>query len=234
MIQHGLKELSMSSTISSFMYSSTRGQIQCALITLCSLALLIPMTGCGNSGVPEVAQERSGGNEVYQAAVKTEKETIVNSANQLHGIWMGAAALDEALLEQAAAGMNEAQTNALVAEIKAFISTEMAVHFKPDGTLETAIEVTPPGGQPIAGITNGTWKVVEARGGRFVVETTETDASGAVSKGQKIFTLLSDNRVTVAAPLGSVLAQCNPQIILDRQPEGDANVAQAPDQTQTK
>jgi hypothetical protein len=205
-----------------------------AFASLLTSAVLLTTIGCGTDVSQQTDTVESGGNAVYQAVLQTEQETISNSANQLHGIWWGVAAIDQDSLAQAAAGLTPEQQSALLTQTKAFTSTEMAVHFKPDGTVETAVEVTAPNGQRISGVTTGTWGVVEARGGRFVVETNETDDAGNQSTSQKVFTMVSNNRISLDAPMGDVLSQCKPQIVFERQPTGETNVADAPSSTQTK
>ena len=106
-----------------------------------------------------------------------------------------------------------------------FISTAMAVDFRADGTMETAVEITPPGEAPVSGATVGTWRVNDIRGDQYVMKVHETLPDGSIATSEKLFSIVGENQISMSADTDPLVNQCGPRILLDRQTVPAANVA---------
>ncbi len=136
----------------------------------------------------------------------------------LAGLWFGQAVLNEDTLSKLLAGMTEPEQQALLKETQTFVSTQMAMEFSKDGSMESAVEVTPVGGQPIQGETFARWSVLEVQGNQVTVETIEQNENGEAVSSQTVYRVSADgNRIVMQPNVASALAQCEPMIYLDRQ-----------------
>ena len=148
----------------------------------------------------------------------------------LAGLWLGQAVINQDTLKNLLADMTEAQQQALLKESQTFVSTQMAMQLADDGSMETAVEVTPVGAQPIQGQTIARWSVVATEGNQVIVRTMQQNENGEATESQTVYAMSPDgNRIVMQANVGSALAQCEPLIYLDRQV--DERFAEAPNNT---
>ena len=188
---------------------------------ICVALAAVVCVGCGKPK-PKPANETPA-NETGMIQFRSTQE----AQQSLAGLWLGRAVINEDTLKSLLAGMTEPQQQALLKESQTFVSTEMAMQLANDGSMETAIEVTPVGAQPIQGQTFARWNVLEAQGNQVIVETTQQDENGKTTQSQTTYTVSADgNRIVMQANVASALAQCEPLIYLDRQV--DARFAEAP------
>ena len=188
---------------------------------ICVALATIVCVGCGKPK-PKPVNETPA-NETGMIQFRSTQE----AQQSLAGLWLGRAVINEDTLKSLLAGMTEPQQQALLKESQTFVSTQMAMQLANDGSMETAIEVTPVGAQPIQGQTFARWNVLEAQGNQVIVETTQQDENGKTTQSQTTYTVSADgNRIVMQANVASALAQCEPLIYLDRQV--DARFAEAP------
>ena len=197
----------------------------------CVVLAVIVCVGCGKPK-PAPANEspaQAPANETGAIQFRSTQE----AQQSLAGLWLGQAVINEDTLKSLLAEMTEPQQQALLKESQTFVSTQMAMQLAGDGSMETAIEVTPVGAQPIQGQTFARWNVVEAQGNQAIIETTEQNENGEIIKSQTTYTVSADgNRIAMQANVGSALAQCEPLIFLDRQV--DERFAQTPNANQIR
>ncbi len=213
--------------------SRSYGRLWNSAPTKCSLAIfsIAALAGGCNSPTDATIQTQVG----HRVADPSNPPLTVEgnrdvSHSPLVGAWMGKAIINEQALLKAADSLSGDQRQALIREARTFVTTEMAIQFSPSGEIETAIEMQPAGSQKIAGQTFGTWKIVEANDAQVIVETTDTDGTGAMSTSQTAFALsVNGDRLVLQPQVSSALAGCEALIYLDRQMIPAANVAQAPD-----
>lgn len=152
------------------------------------------------------------------ASVSTEStvRTLSDQEQQLVGVWLGNAFLDESLVETQfdQQATPELQTS-FVDQAESFLSTIIAIQFNDDGTFEQDIE------QSVTGLRQtgkGTWRVTGKRDDKVVVETVETNIDGEEVTAERLFRFYPDgNRFAMAAPVSDSLASCNPLLIFGRQ-----------------
>lgn len=188
--------------------------------------------GCGKpaeSGAVPAATQRNA-ESVAKAATSSPVLTAVansQSDSALVGTWMGGAAINEALLEQVLQNTNPERRDAILREARTFVSTQMAIEFHADGSMETAVEIQPDGMPPIAGQTAGSWRIVEQSPVAIVVETAEHSSNGPVIRRKTWRISPEGNRIVMKADTLQELAGCEPLIWLDRQSQSSAAVADA-------
>ena len=193
--------------------------------TICIALVAIVCVGCGKpKAVPTTeAPAQAPSNETSKFQFRSAEE----AEQALAGLWLGKAAINEDTLQKLLAELEDPQQQALLKEAQTFASTQMAMQLAMDGSMETVVEVTPAGAQPIQGQTLARWSVVKAQGNQVVVQVTQQNESGQAVTSQTAYTVSPDaNRIVMQANMESVLAQCEPLIFLDRQV--DERVAQSP------
>ena len=185
----------------------------------CALAIVVS-TGCGKP------KEQPAGDAPAQTSAQSAEGTVAeiqlqtpnDAQNLLTGVWMGQAVLNEETLQTLLSQTPEDQQQALITEAKTFLSTQMAMQFDSSGVMETAIEITPDGGEPIAGNTMATWTVAGVQGNQLVLETTENTVADQPVTSQTVYTVSPNgNRIVMQTNVSSALSKCEPLIYLDRQ-----------------
>ncbi len=178
-------------------------------------ALLV--SGCAKP-VAEKDPTPEGTPQVETAELVQKAEPATHA---LVGVWWGTGALDENALATAIQGLPlETQLQVAVAG-ESFLATEMAIEFKTDGKMETAVEVTGQLGQRESGSSVATWEAAPtATRGEFRVSSVEAQADGSKVSDYKTYRLSADGRkLILLVDLPDLLGQCSPQIVLDRQDE---------------
>ena len=199
--------------------------------SICVALAAVVCVGCGkpksdpaNQTPAQAPADEPGPNETGAIHFHSAEQ----AQQSLAGLWLGRAVINEDTLKSLLAGMTEPEQQALVKESQTFVSTQMAMEFGNDGSMETAVEITPVGGQPIQGETFARWKVLEAQGNQIIVQTTQQNENGEAVSSQTVYTVSADgNRIVMQANVASALAQCEPIIFLDRQL--DERFAKVPD-----
>ena len=192
---------------------------------ICIALTVVVCIGCGKpKQVPtNESPAQAPANETGEMQFRSAQE----AQQLLAGLWLGRAAINDDTLNSLLVGMTEPQQQALLKESQTFVSTQMAMQLANDGSMETAVEVTPVGAQPIQGQTFARWSVVKTQGDQVVIETIQQNENGEATQSQTAYTVSADgNRIVMQANVGSALAQCEPLIYLDRQV--DERMAQSP------
>lgn len=208
-------------------------------VVACSAALILSVTICFAMGCSGDTGEKVASKEV--SAIGQARAATIDApgaaGDKLVGVWLGGAYLDENILSQRLKELPQEKADELMRKAQYFAGTIMAIEFRPDGTLENEIEITPPGADMINEVGEGTWKIVEAKDDAFVVEISERNPDGSVATTQKAYKFYEDgNHFAVSIPLGEILGECNPLIIFERQNLAPQTgiLAEAPGETQTK
>jgi len=192
---------------------------------ICISLATVVCVGCGKPKVVPATETPA------QAPVNETSKFQFRSAEEaqqlLAGLWLGKAAINEDTLGNLLAQLPQPQQQTLLKEAQTFVSTQMAMQLATDGSMETAVEVTPMGAQPIQGQTVARWSVINAQGNQVVVQVTQQNENGQAVTSQTAYTVSPDgNRIAMQANMESALAQCEPLIYLDRQV--DERMAQSP------
>lgn len=196
--------------------------------TICVALAAVVCVGCGKPKSVPADQTPTQANEPGTTETGAiEFRSAQEAQEALAGLWFGQAVINEDTLKTLLAGMTEPEQQTLLKETQTFVSTQMAMEFSKDGSMESAVEITPVGGQPIQGDTFARWSVLRAQGNQVTVETIEQNESGEVVSSQTTYTVSADgNRIVMQPNVASALAQCEPMIYLDRQV--DERFANAP------
>jgi len=114
--------------------------------TIILFSLLLAGSLAGTPGCSEPTLEQNP-----TAELKSQVAPAPNSAaiagetqpnlNELPGIWLGNAVLDQAKLTQKISSLTPAQQELVLAKATSFLSTIMAVEYRSDGTLENDLEM---------------------------------------------------------------------------------------------
>ncbi len=146
---------------------------------------------------------------------------IVKPANyNLTGHWAGVSYLDETKLKQKYDSLTDpAQKEALVRAAEAFLSLVVAVEYKANGTMESDVEMLSTGGEVVREVVVGTWRVVETKGLKLIVEIQERVPDKTPEPVRKFFQFYEggDN---LATPIETAaeLTELNPLIVFERLP----------------
>ena len=200
-----------------------------------SIVLIISMVSCFLLGCG--TETKATAEAVTQPHGLANKEAYAAMRNKLVGVWLGKAQLDRTRLTKLMEPMPRQSVAEISHKADYFTGTLMAIEFRHDGTLENEIEITPPGEQPISATGFGTWHIVDADDRGIVVEIAEHNRDGSITTSRKTYQFYEDgDHFAVSIPLESVLAECNPLIIFERQyldqPQG--SLAEANGETVTK
>ena len=206
--------------------------LQCCVIL--SIALVVA-PGCGKpktapsqttpkSNAPLESHAPSGDTASIQF------RSIDEARTSLAGVWLGKAVINQQTLQSLLTSrIDPSQRQALRRDAQTFASTQMAMQLDINGAKETAVEVTPAGGNPIQGQTIARWNVIQAQGNQVIIESMQADEYGRPVTSRTTYTVSPDrNRIVMQANVGSDLSQCEPLIYLDRQTEPQ-RVAEMPD-----
>lgn len=139
----------------------------------------------------------------------------------LNGYWAGVAYLDmDKLQEKLAATKDVELQNLIKLQAQMFMSMVSVVNFKPNGTVESELEVNDENNEVVTESIVGRWKVVESRDAKFLVDVLEQQASGSSVTVRKLFQFYEDGE-HMASPVETSpeLADLNPLIVFERIPE---------------
>lgn len=206
--------------------SSTKMTLHfCLALTLGGAALI---AGCAKPA----ADEESAAVKESKAPVELAKHSEQDKASQheLVGVWLGRGTLDQNAITVALQGLSVETQRQVTTAAGAFLATEMAVEFKAEGKMETAIEVVNKQGQRESGVGIATWEASPTvRDGEYRVTSVEEQLDGSKVTDHKTYRVSADGRTLVLlVDLPGLLGQCNPHIVLTRQDTEEQSVAANP------
>lgn len=155
------------------------------------------------------------------AGNQAAQQPIRITATSLNGYWAGVGFLDEQKLAAKLAAMtDETAKKQLETKANLFLSMVAVIGLQPNGQMVSEVEVTDASGKPMREVVKGTWKVVEQRESRFLVEFLEQADDKSTTTVRKIFQFYEDGW-NMASPVetSAELADLNPLIIYERIPE---------------
>jgi hypothetical protein len=209
-------------------FSLSAGKTQFWLVLMVAGCL----TGCAGDG----ATPEGEGAQANPSSSSVSADQVAGGIEEkIQGVWYGQATLNEALIEERLKNLTPQRQEDLILRAQSFLSTVMAIEFRPDGGMENEIGISPPGGQLIRETRKGTWQIVEKNGNQFVVETTEKLPTGESEVSQRLYEISDDgNQIALMVPLNDELGQCEPFILMSRFLLNDENLAQSPSDTLVK
>ena len=197
--------------------SKTIFQFGCAF----TVGSVLLATGCAEPAAEEASISPS--TPQTESVVPAQQASVekAEAPHELVGVWMGGGKLNEASLATAIEGLSPETRRQIKAAAESFLATEMAVEFKADGKMESAVEVTGPSGQRESGESVATWEAAPTiTPGEYRVSSVEIQADGSKVSDYKTYRVSADGRMLVLlVDLPGLLGQCGPQIVLERQNE---------------
>jgi len=196
----------------------------CLIITICGAGLF---SGCAKPAADEEASKVQENKPTVELAKHTEEEKVVD--HELVGVWLGQGVLDQSSLAIAIKGLSSETKRQVTVAAEAFLATEMAVEFKANGEMETAIEVVNKMGQRESGVGLATWEATRTvNRGEYRVTSVEEQLNGSSVTDHKTYRVSSDGQtLKLLVDLPGLLGQCNPHIVLKRQ-DSEQSVATSP------
>lgn len=182
------------------------------------------VSGCAEPASEEASLAPKSESPIAQAAHENEKAA---DPHELVGVWWGSGVLDQASLRAAMQGLSADTQQQLSVRAETFAATEMAIEFKVDGQMETAVEVTNQSGQRESGMGVATWEASPTiTPGEYRVSSEETQPNGLKMTDHKTYRVSKDGmELTLLVDLPGLLGQCNPRIVLKRQAQQDSVAA---------
>jgi len=195
--------------------STSKTIFQLGFTIAASAALLV--SGCAKPAEETASMEREPAAAPVAMAAHAKEEVV--EPHELVGVWWGTGVLDEQSLNSAMQGLSLETQRQLTSKAETFVATEMAIEFKADGQMETAVEVTNQTGQRESGMGIATWEASPTiNRGEYRVSSEETQTSGLKTTDYKTYRVSKDGtQLTLLVDLPGLLGQCNPRIILKRQ-----------------
>jgi hypothetical protein len=199
------------------------------LFSIFVTGFLVGALGCSEPASETSAKSQTTTLDSQAASETTSTSTNVKTqptSNDLPGIWLGNAVIDKAKLTQKISSLTPEQQELILAKASSFLSTIMAVEYKPDGTLENDLEMVSMDGQVMRDGSRGNWRVLESRDSGLVIETSETLPDGNIAKTESFLKFFADgNRFVTAVTLGPDLRDCDAMIVFEKQQLTGLNVA---------
>jgi len=199
------------------------------LFSIFVTGFLVGALGCSEPTSETSAKSQTTTLDSQAASETTSTSTNVKTqptSNDLPGIWLGNAVIDKAKLTQKISSLTPEQQELILAKASSFLSTIMAVEYKPDGTLENDLEMVSMDGQVMRDGSRGNWRVLESRDSGLVIETSETLPDGNIAKTESFLKFFADgNRFVTAVTLGPDLRDCDAMIVFEKQQLTGLNVA---------
>lgn len=199
------------------------------LFSIFVTGFLVGALGCSEPTSETSAKSQTTTLDSQAASETTSTSTNVKTqptSNDLPGIWLGNAVIDKEKLTQKISSLTPEQQELILAKASSFLSTIMAVEYKPDGTLENDLEMVSMDGQVMRDGSRGNWRVLESRDSGLVIETSETLPDGNIAKTESFLKFFADgNRFVTAVTLGPDLRDCDAMIVFEKQQLTGLNVA---------
>ena len=188
--------------------------------------------GCNNSNPP--GDTHPNESKTPSSTPRDQLATVL-PVQQLTGVWLGEAVIDEAKFEQKVSLLAPAQQQLTLAKARSFLSMVMAVEFRKDGTLENGVEIVSTDGQVLRDSSVGKWRIVSVEKNDLLVEIQETLSDGTVATDQNVYTFFpGGDRFAMAVPVSHELRDCNPMLVFQRKTIPRTNLAEGMSETQSK
>lgn len=173
------------------------------------LGAQVPGSSGASPAVPEILAGKPGASS-----------SVAISPGSLHGYWAGVGYLDIEKLEQKLAGLkDETARQKLNAQADLFLSMVAVMGFQANGKWESELELTDESGKPVREGLRGTWKIVESRADRFLVEILELKSDKTTETVRKMFQFYDDgHHMATPVETAAELADLNPLIVFERIP----------------
>ena len=195
-------------------------------------AVICTLFGCAKKESPQSTDDNV---TVSQTDVSQDQVLETLSAQQLSGVWLGEAVLDEVKLQNKVGQLPAESREFVLAKARSFLSTVMAIEFRADGTVENDLAIVSVDGQVLRDGSIGSWRVVENKDDGLVVETQERLTDGTTATDQVFYKFFDNgNRFAMAVPVNEDLQGCNAMLVFGRQAMPAANLADGGIDTQTK
>ena len=180
--------------------------------------------GCGGDSKPTQSESDAPTDQTAQQGTELPQ--------QLVGVWLGDARIDQAQLEAHLATMSpekQAEARNIVAN---FLTTVMAMQYTPEGLFENEVEMSINGDPPIRDVSLGTYQVVSATEHELKIKVHEQMADGSSAPGERVIRFSADrNQCEVSVPLGAEFAGVTTKLVFTRQEI--TSVAENPDPNST-
>jgi hypothetical protein len=185
-------------------------------------ALLI--SGCAEPAAEKASDLQSTPQVQLTVPAKQVAVDKADAPHELVGVWMGSGRLNEASLVTAIEGLTPETRRQIEAAAASFLATDMAIEFKADGQMESAVEVTSLSGQRESGESIATWEAAPTiTSGEYRVSSVEIQADGSKVSDYKTYRVSADGRqLVLLVDLPGLLGQCGPQIVFQRQNEAQS------------
>ena len=201
--------------------------------TLMGTAIVLT-SGCAER--PASVSSADGQQDQSLAAVATGGSNANAPAASLTsmavGTWLGQASLNEALLEKKLEQLPADEQDRIFVIAQNFMSTEMALDIRQDGTIESEIEMQPMGEGPIREGTTGQWRATQVDHDQLSVELAELAADDSTVTTERDFRFYPDrNAFVMSVPIPPELQGCEAVMFFERQ-SPVANVARQSENAQ--
>lgn len=182
-----------------------------------SAIFVVAAVGCGSSDDSSKSKDDS--------KTASAQDNPSTSKAELVGVWLGVGYLDEDLLNEKLATIeNEDERQQIIAVANSFRSTRLGVSFNDDKSYEMEMEIVAVDGTARRGGTEGKWKILEQTGDTVVIE--QQDALNEDVKSTQ-YRFVDGDHFAFVPPVAEVLQDCSPLIIFERQVGVNAD-AEAP------
>jgi hypothetical protein len=182
-----------------------------------ALAVFSFANAIGNVGMSQAATNNSA--QPIPRVLTATKDGEVK-AFSLNGYWAGVAYLDmDKLQEKLAATTDVDLQKSISLQAEMFLSMVSVVNFKPNGMVESELELNDENGKIVTEATTGSWKIVESRESKFLVDVLERHADGSTVTVRKMFQFYEDGEHMAShVETSPELADLNPLLIFERIP----------------
>jgi hypothetical protein len=204
--------------------STSKMTLQFCLALTAAGAMLI--AGCAKPAADEETATVKESKPPVELAKHSEQDEAVTQ-HELVGVWLGRGSLDQSAVGVAIEGLSAETQRQVNGAAEAFLATEMAIEFKADGKMETAIEVVNKQGQRESGVGIAVWEASQTvHKGEYRVTSIEEQLDGSKVTDHKTYRVSADGQTLVLlVDLPGLLGQCNPRIVLKRQDSEEQSVA---------
>lgn len=185
-------------------------------LTLVMIGLALLASGCAQ---PAAEESRSTPEEETQNENVNQTADVETTTHPLVGVWLGQGMLDLNSAAIATEGLSATTRQEVESAARVFLATEMAIEFKENGVMETAVEVVNKFGKRESGIGLATWEASQTMTpGEYRVVSVEEQSDGSKVTDYKTYRLSqSGQTLNLMVDLPGVLGQCQPKIALQKQ-----------------
>ncbi len=189
------------------------------IVKIALVAIIASVSGCSK---PAKETTTSSSNTSSPQTTANDADLVQVSStidSPLIGTWLGSGAIDEAAITKVFATLSPEKQEQLAAQAENFLATQMAIEFRSDATVETAIEILSAEGKMEAGTAVARWEAKRIGDNTYEVTSIETGDNETSATTVKTWKLSADGKqISLDVPMpGTLLGNCQTSIILDRQ-----------------